>query len=747
MNYPFFWGRRPSRRLARPVRGRFETLDSRLMLSISGSASVVVDTDDTLTSSLEETEEKIDLELVKDVDKFSPVEGDTVTWTLTLTNSSDAAVPATGVKVQDRLPPGVTFVSAQPGGSSTFHAPTGIWTINQPLEPGESIQLDIQTFVEPGVADLLRFNVAEVIHANEEDVDSDPDNYINEVSHDDLLDLIAKREEDDEAFRFIIVQKLSSVAGFVYVDVNNNGIFDFDDVNNNGVFDPGIDTRIETPLLGVQIELYDEFDNLLETTFTDADGMYKFQLLEAGIYTIRQVQPEQFVNGITSATPEATGVISVGDNEFTVQLENCLCNRFFNFGERGLKSPSKRLYLASSVQHYWPHLNLTSGDLWHVWKSESSGFLEAVLVEHVPEGAAHVELFDVQMRRIPPSGDDLHWAIDAGQTYFLRLTGTKADFDLQLRQTGYLLWRKGALVVVEGSQADEYVHLQLGLDQHHLTVGQLKRTYNAATTTAFQIHLGEGNDRVDIVGSTADDLVRAAPQEARVYGPSYFVWTTGAEQQRFVASGGFDRIQMFDSPGNDSLYAHLTWAVMTGPGYLNRADGFERLEVFADHGFDTANFYDSPADDQFVAHPGYAYLSSGNYLNYARGFDRYNAFGGKGGSDKAQLYDSPGNDRYVDRGTYSYLTGDGFLSYVKGFEKIDVFASQGNDVAEFYDLDSRHTFYGRSDLGVVFGAGRGVRSVRNFDKVIARAAAGEEPAANVAALDYVFERVGTWRLI
>ncbi|WOK38119.1 SdrD B-like domain-containing protein [Sphingomonas sp. C3-2] len=64
------------------------------------------------------------------------------------------------------------------------------------------------------------------------------------------------------------------------------------DTNNNGVQDPG-----ETPIPGVEIQLFDEQGNLVTTTVTGPDGSYRFDHLEAGSYTVVEVQPAGYGEG------------------------------------------------------------------------------------------------------------------------------------------------------------------------------------------------------------------------------------------------------------------------------------------------------------------------------------------------------------------------------------------------------------------------------------------------------------------
>ena len=87
--------------------------------------------------------------------------------------------------------------------------------------------------------------------------------------------------------------ELSSIAGSVFLDQNDNGVRN----------------AADTSLQGVVIELLDATNAVVATTTTGADGGYKFSSLRPGTYTVRQpTQPPGTANGKTIAgTVDAGG--------------------------------------------------------------------------------------------------------------------------------------------------------------------------------------------------------------------------------------------------------------------------------------------------------------------------------------------------------------------------------------------------------------------------------------------------------
>src|SRR5262249_9438540 len=95
----------------------------------------------------------------------TPNVGDTITFTLTVTDNGPNA--ATGVAVRELLPSGLAFVSATPS-QGNYDNTTGIWTVG-PVAVGTPQTLQIQARV---VSPAAQFNVATITHSDQFDPDT-----------------------------------------------------------------------------------------------------------------------------------------------------------------------------------------------------------------------------------------------------------------------------------------------------------------------------------------------------------------------------------------------------------------------------------------------------------------------------------------------------------------------------------------------------------------------------------------------
>ncbi|MBP0011210.1 MAG: tandem-95 repeat protein [Roseofilum sp. Belize Diploria] len=114
-----------------------------------------------------------DLDLLKSISNTSPNVGDTLTYTLTLSNTGPAN--ATGVEVSEQLPAGLTFVSSTPS-QGTYNNGSGIWDVGT-VNNSANATLEIVATVNAGATSLS--NTAQVSASDQTDPDSTPGNNID----------------------------------------------------------------------------------------------------------------------------------------------------------------------------------------------------------------------------------------------------------------------------------------------------------------------------------------------------------------------------------------------------------------------------------------------------------------------------------------------------------------------------------------------------------------------------------------
>lgn len=111
----------------------------------------------------------IDISLTKAVDVPTPALGANVNFLITATRDV-TTLNATGLKVKDLLPVGFTYVSHSAATGTNYNPTTGIWNVGSALG-GTTNVLSLLLTAKVDSAGVLS-NVAEIIAANETDVDS-----------------------------------------------------------------------------------------------------------------------------------------------------------------------------------------------------------------------------------------------------------------------------------------------------------------------------------------------------------------------------------------------------------------------------------------------------------------------------------------------------------------------------------------------------------------------------------------------
>ena len=111
-----------------------------------------------------------DLELTQTVNNLNPNLGDSITFTLTLTNKGPGI--ASGIKVTDLLPPELTFINSY-AAQGTYDSNTGIWDVGNIRDNGSRTLTIVAQVNAPGSIT----STAEITDVNEADPDSTPGNH------------------------------------------------------------------------------------------------------------------------------------------------------------------------------------------------------------------------------------------------------------------------------------------------------------------------------------------------------------------------------------------------------------------------------------------------------------------------------------------------------------------------------------------------------------------------------------------
>ncbi|MBT8207783.1 MAG: DUF11 domain-containing protein [Acidimicrobiia bacterium] len=223
----------------------------------------------------------IDMGIVKTVDSPVAARGDTLTYTLTATNYGEFG-EREGYVV-DTLPDGVTFVSVD--------APTA----DSCTVAGQTIECYFPAWIPLTIDPALAVHTITIVVTVDADATGTLVNHTLVESRDPSptapVDADPTNDEDTASTDVI----LASIGDFVWLD---------DD--GDGVQDPG-----ELGIPGVVVEI-DGVDGPMSTT-TDADGMYLFDNLSGGDYTVTVDQSTAPANTTITTPGSVSTSVAAGD--------------------------------------------------------------------------------------------------------------------------------------------------------------------------------------------------------------------------------------------------------------------------------------------------------------------------------------------------------------------------------------------------------------------------------------------------
>ncbi len=178
-----------------------------------------------------------DLVIAKIVDNGTPDEGDTVTFTVTVTNNGPAQ--ASNVSIDDALPAGLTAGTIT-FSQGSFTAPT--WTIGT-IDSGSNATLTIQATVDAGTAGSIITNTVTNVTLDQVDSDTTADDPSESITVGNATDLVIGKTVDNGT------PDEGDTVTFT-VTVTNNGPAQATNVSIDDVLPAGLTIGSVTPSTG-----------------------------------------------------------------------------------------------------------------------------------------------------------------------------------------------------------------------------------------------------------------------------------------------------------------------------------------------------------------------------------------------------------------------------------------------------------------------------------------------------------------
>ncbi|HTM52406.1 MAG TPA: Calx-beta domain-containing protein, partial [Pirellulales bacterium] len=328
-------------------------------------------------------------------------------------------------------------------------------------DEGQNLQFTVTLASVSGQTVIVPFNTASSLSGNIATAGSDYDATSGAVtfapgvtqqviSVHALNDIVA---EPSETFRVVLGQPVNAVVGvgtatgtiidlppatitgFVYVDLNKNGIKD----------------GSETGIQGVMVTATGA-NGFSQTVLTDATGAYSFVGLVPGIYTVTETQPGFYTDG----RDLHNGVESPVNDSFTnIVLAASATAGGYNFGELGIRSDfvatflnRRALFATAVVTGEWgPQISTSStvnprtGDIWISFDGGWTGMRTIDALFDGALGTATMTLYDNAKNAVAVSsptgtGAQLQFNGTSGLPYFLRVSGTNPSVQIHITDSG-----------------------------------------------------------------------------------------------------------------------------------------------------------------------------------------------------------------------------------------------------------------------------------------------------------------------
>lgn len=368
--------------------------------------------------------------------------------------------------------------------------------------------------------------------------------------------------------------------------------------------------------------------------------------------------------------------------------------------------------------------HLIDGEIWVDLEASTTGCLTFdALFDRTDESDATLTLYDWQLNELAVSESDypwsqarLNWQAEAGQRFFLKISGTVSEVDLRILN----------ILSIEGENTDSVLRINAGaLDGdvdfkiywHSDSGVPWKDNETVLTVVTRRLSLDLGGVHYDFAMSTPNVVIEGSGQNALTVdvtrvgdntcehdpivadlgdgsgtiscsgpifgmtgeGEEFGFEMTATDFQNITVNGG-DVAKLRGSEGNDVLTIQPGTATMETPSGSVRVNDFAEVHGYSSPGdYDVAKIYDTSGDDRYVATPDYARMTGEDYCARAKGFRYTHGYSTAGGEDTAKLKDFDGDVVCVARAEYVRTKGAGYNNRAKFFEQVKVRGGGGTE--------------------------------------------------------------------
>ena len=358
-------------------------------------------------------------------------------------------------------------------------------------------------------------------------------------------------------------------------------------------------------------------------------------------------------------------------------------------------------------------------DRWYRLEATRRGYLTVEALFAGPSDSVRLTLYD-QDRSDPPlavstlvdGNPRTDWqAGGAGETYYLRLSGSDTGVDIRLVN---LLDHRGTTVTVHGTESDDTFEFKAAASRD-VTINGVRYHFDEAQVESVTFDGGDGHDVVILDDSIGDDALTAEAKHAVFSNsdqtPGFTVTMDGFEELRaYSKAGGNDSAVLHGSATHDKLksYEDIVRLRAKNMDYSLRVKFFDSVVGDAGSGGKNTAVFNSSNGTNSFRYDGSSnttQMQSTERNHKAVGFDRIIARAGDGSDDVAYFTDMPGDDRdvFYFKTHKTELVGSAVKVTARAFDEVHAEAGQGGfNVARIYDTAADEHFEFIGDTARVY---------------------------------------------